>query len=228
MRRDRVGAYLPTRGRREHWPHRRPLGCLRPPRPELARGTSLHGTSELRAQPGRVFGGQARWISERFGPGAPGAPGRCPRRWLRNDRRGSDGWSSHIENTPGALAQGATAISDAGVNIAAATCVGPAERAELHSLVPDGEAAKHALAISHVAVTREREVVVVDVEDRPGVLPTATPLPATAVARAVAPGLASRTRPGRDPAGGALLVIAGRRSRQKVALPRLDGDRSRC
>ena len=75
-----------------------------------------------------------------------------------------------IENTPGALAQAAAAISDAGVNIAAATCVGPGERAELHILVPHAEAAKHALAISHVAVTREREVVVVDVEDRPGVL----------------------------------------------------------
>jgi hypothetical protein len=75
-----------------------------------------------------------------------------------------------IENTPGALAQVAAAISDAGVNIAAATCVGPGERAELHILVPHAEAAKHSLAISHVAVTREREVVVVDIEDRPGVL----------------------------------------------------------
>jgi hypothetical protein len=75
-----------------------------------------------------------------------------------------------IENTPGALAQVAAAISDAGVNVAAATCVGPGERAELHILVPHAEAAKHSLAISHVAVTREREVVVVDVEDRPGVL----------------------------------------------------------
>ena len=75
-----------------------------------------------------------------------------------------------IENTPGALAQVATAISDAGVNIAAATCVGPGERAEVHILVPHAEAAKHALALSHLAVTREREVVVVDVEDRPGVL----------------------------------------------------------
>lgn len=75
-----------------------------------------------------------------------------------------------IENTPGALAQVATAISDAGVNIAAATGVGSGERAELHILVPHAEAVKHALAISHVAVTREREVVVVDVEDRPGVL----------------------------------------------------------
>jgi hypothetical protein len=75
-----------------------------------------------------------------------------------------------IENTPGALAQVAAAISDAGVNIAAATCVGAGDRAELHILVPHAEAVKHSLAISHVAVTREREVVVVDVEDRPGVL----------------------------------------------------------
>src|SRR5437867_9440049 len=75
-----------------------------------------------------------------------------------------------IENTPGALAGVAAAISDAGVNIAAATCVGPGDRAELHILVPHAEAAKHALAISQLAVTREREVVVVDVEDRPGVL----------------------------------------------------------
>jgi hypothetical protein len=75
-----------------------------------------------------------------------------------------------IENTPGALARVAAAISDAGVNIAAATCVGSGEHAELHILVPHAEAARHALAISHVAVSREREVVVVDVEDRPGVL----------------------------------------------------------
>ncbi len=75
-----------------------------------------------------------------------------------------------IENSPGALARVAAAISDAGVNIAAATCVGPADRAELHILVPHAEAARHSLAISHVAVSREREVVVVEVEDRPGVL----------------------------------------------------------
>ena len=75
-----------------------------------------------------------------------------------------------IENSPGALAEVASAISDAGVNISAATCVGPGDRAEMHILVPRAEPVKHALAISHVAVTREREVVVVDVEDRPGVL----------------------------------------------------------
>src|SRR4051795_3198950 len=75
-----------------------------------------------------------------------------------------------IENSPGALAQVAAAISDAGVNIAAATCLGSGERAEVHILVRHAEAARHALAISHLAVTREREVVVVEVEDTPGVL----------------------------------------------------------
>jgi len=48
--------------------------------------------------------------------------------------------------------------------------MGTADQVELHILVPHAEAAKHALAISHLAVNREREVVVVEVEDRPGVL----------------------------------------------------------
>jgi len=75
-----------------------------------------------------------------------------------------------IENEPGALARVAAAISDAGVNLAAATCMGRAEQVELHVLVPHAEAARRALAISHLAVSHEREVVVVEVEDRPGVL----------------------------------------------------------
>jgi hypothetical protein len=76
-----------------------------------------------------------------------------------------------IENVPGALAKVATAISDAGVNVAAATCLGNGQRAELHILVKHAEAAKHALATSHdVTISREREVVVVEVEDCPGVL----------------------------------------------------------
>jgi len=48
--------------------------------------------------------------------------------------------------------------------------MGSDDNVELHILVPHAEAAKHALAISHLAVSREREVVVVEVEDRPGVL----------------------------------------------------------
>jgi hypothetical protein len=75
-----------------------------------------------------------------------------------------------VENQPGALAKVAAAISDAGVNISAATCTRPGETAAMHILVKHAEAAKHALATSGVTVTSEREVVVVEVEDRPGVL----------------------------------------------------------
>jgi hypothetical protein len=75
-----------------------------------------------------------------------------------------------IENVPGALARVAAAVSDAGVNLAAATCVGAGDRAELHILVPHAEAAKHSLSISCLTVNREREVVVVQVQDRPGEL----------------------------------------------------------
>jgi len=75
-----------------------------------------------------------------------------------------------IKNEPGALARVAAAVSDAGVNLAAATCLGATDDVELHILVPHPEAAMHALALSQLAVSREREVVVVDVEDRPGVL----------------------------------------------------------
>ena len=75
-----------------------------------------------------------------------------------------------IKNEPGALARVASAISDAGVNLAAATCMGTADEVELHILVPHAEAARRALVLSQLAVSREREVVVVEVEDRPGVL----------------------------------------------------------
>lgn len=75
-----------------------------------------------------------------------------------------------IPNEPGALARVAAAISDAGVNLAAATCLGTADQVELHVLVPHAAAARHALALSQLGVSREREVVVVEVEDRPGVL----------------------------------------------------------
>ena len=75
-----------------------------------------------------------------------------------------------LDNEPGALARVATAISDAGVNIAAATCLADGHRVELHILVPHAEPVRHALAISHQAVSRERQVVVVQAQDRPGEL----------------------------------------------------------
>jgi hypothetical protein len=75
-----------------------------------------------------------------------------------------------VDNTPGALAEVAAAVSDAGVNLAAATCIGNGNSAELHILVPHPEPVRHALANTHLGISREREVVVVEVDDRPGVL----------------------------------------------------------
>jgi hypothetical protein len=75
-----------------------------------------------------------------------------------------------VENEPGALAGVARAISDAGVNISAATCVGTHERAELHILVPHAGATEHSLSLEHLDVTRKREVVVVEIDDSPGAL----------------------------------------------------------
>lgn len=75
-----------------------------------------------------------------------------------------------VVDKPGALAEVAAAVSDAGVNMAAATCTGTSSKAEIHILVPHAEPVRHALGISHVAITREREVVVVEVQDRPGEL----------------------------------------------------------
>jgi hypothetical protein len=75
-----------------------------------------------------------------------------------------------VPNEPGSLARVAAAVSDAGVNLAAATCTKPGDEADLHILVKHAEAAKHALAISGLAVTSEREVVVIEADDRPGAL----------------------------------------------------------
>ena len=63
-----------------------------------------------------------------------------------------------------------TAVSDAGVNLAAATYTGAGDTAEVHILVPHAEPVRHALAITNQAVTGEREVVVVQAQDRPGEL----------------------------------------------------------
>jgi hypothetical protein len=73
-----------------------------------------------------------------------------------------------VENQPGALARVTAAISDAGVNISAATCTRPGDTACLHILVKHPEAAKHALATAGVTVASAREVVVVEADDRPG------------------------------------------------------------
>jgi hypothetical protein len=76
----------------------------------------------------------------------------------------------HVTNEPGALAKVAAAVSDAGVNLAAATHIGDGPVADLHILVKHAEATRRVLEPVGVTVGEEREVVVVEAEDRPGVL----------------------------------------------------------
>jgi hypothetical protein len=76
-----------------------------------------------------------------------------------------------VENKPGELAKLAAAVSDAGVNLAAATFTGNGDTAQLHILVKHAEPVRHALAITHADLHPvEREVVVVDLDDNPGMI----------------------------------------------------------
>ncbi|MCU1374115.1 MAG: hypothetical protein JWO68_1401, partial [Actinomycetia bacterium] len=61
-------------------------------------------------------------------------------------------------------------VSDAGVNLSAATYIGTGNTTDLHVLVKHAEATRRVLEPAGLRVTDEREVVVVDVDDRPGVL----------------------------------------------------------
>jgi hypothetical protein len=76
----------------------------------------------------------------------------------------------HVANEPGALAEVAAAVSDAGVNLSAATYIGTGTTTDLHVLVKHAEATRRVLEPAGLRVTDEREVVVVEVDDRPGVL----------------------------------------------------------
>jgi hypothetical protein len=75
-----------------------------------------------------------------------------------------------VKNEPGALAEVTAAISDAGVNLSAATCLGGGDVADLHVLVKHVEATRRVLEPAGLHLTEEREVVVIDAMDHPGVL----------------------------------------------------------
>jgi hypothetical protein len=76
----------------------------------------------------------------------------------------------HVPNEPGALAKVAAAVSDAGVNLAAATHIGSEPTADLHILVKHPEATRRVLEPAGITVGEDREVVVVEAQDHPGVL----------------------------------------------------------
>ena len=77
----------------------------------------------------------------------------------------------HMDDQPGELARITNVLGDAGVNIGGFCAVtSGGGRAEAHILIDDATAAFTALAAAGIVVVSEQEVLVVSVEDRPGVL----------------------------------------------------------
>lgn len=75
-----------------------------------------------------------------------------------------------LQNRPGTIADASEALGDVGINIEGA-CGFPCEGVGIfHVLVEDAAAAREAAEGADFEVRDERDVVVVDVEDRPGAL----------------------------------------------------------
>jgi hypothetical protein len=75
-----------------------------------------------------------------------------------------------IHDRPGAAADVADALGRSDVNIEGVCCTPSDGYGELHVVVADAARAREALHQAGIKVTDEREVLLLDVEDRPGVL----------------------------------------------------------
>jgi hypothetical protein len=75
-----------------------------------------------------------------------------------------------LEDRPGILAELGEALGGAGINIEGFCGYRSGGTGIVHLLVDDATAARRALEGAGFAVQDEREVIVVDVEDRPGAL----------------------------------------------------------
>jgi hypothetical protein len=75
-----------------------------------------------------------------------------------------------LENRPGKLAEMGEALGKAGINIEGMCGAAAEGNASVHILVQDSAGARRALEASGTKVSREREVLVLQIEDRPGAL----------------------------------------------------------
>ena len=117
-----------------------------------------------------------------------------------------------LDDTAGELARLGEALGVGGVNIeglCAVTAGGPT--AEVHVLVEDAEAAFEALTAANIPVESEREVVVIEVEDRPGALGEVSRLLGDAGVNITLTYLATNTRlvVGADDLPGAKRILDG-------------------
>jgi len=76
----------------------------------------------------------------------------------------------YLGDHPGSLAKVGEALGKAGVNIEGICGVTIQGKGVIHILVADAAKARRTLAANHIDVAKETDVVVLDVEDRPGVL----------------------------------------------------------
>jgi hypothetical protein len=75
-----------------------------------------------------------------------------------------------LENRPGSLADLGAATGSAGINIEGVCGSTEGGQAAIHVLVDDAGATRDALREAGIEVSDERDVLVVDVEDRPGAM----------------------------------------------------------
>ncbi len=75
-----------------------------------------------------------------------------------------------IDDLPGTLAQVGETLGNAGINIDGYCSFPSGGKSYLHILVEDGEAARSALEGIGIEIAQERQVLVVDMEDRPGTM----------------------------------------------------------
>lgn len=75
-----------------------------------------------------------------------------------------------LEDRPGRLADLGQATGGAGINIEGLSATTGGGRAEVHVLVDDAAAARDALSSAGIKVEGESDVLVVEVEDRPGTM----------------------------------------------------------
>jgi len=75
-----------------------------------------------------------------------------------------------LPDRPGTLAEMGEVLGEAGINIDGVCAVTSQGEGLIHILVADAAAARQALEAKGIQVTAEREVLVREVEDRPGTL----------------------------------------------------------
>lgn len=75
-----------------------------------------------------------------------------------------------LEDRPGTLADMGEALGKAGINIEGACGFAVEDKGIIHILVEDAAAARRALEKVGIEVGDEREVLVLEIEDRPGAL----------------------------------------------------------